>query len=89
MAERERKIAECLARPGQRPVERRLGSVPVDRCWTPVHAARMTVHETGRAAASGTLAGLRPTAEADPGGGLLRPSAIAAGTRPGHGIGTR
>ena len=89
MAEQEREIAECLARPGQRPVERRLGSVPVDRRWTPVHAARMTVYETGRPAASGTLAGLRPTSEADPGGGSLRPAASAAGTRPGHGIGTR
>ena len=71
IAEQEREVAECLAWSGRRPVEWLLDSAPVDRRWTLVHATHMTVGENKRAAATGAIAGLCPTTEANLGDGLF------------------
>ena len=71
IAEQEREVAECLAWSGRRPVEWLLDSAPVDRRWTLVHATHMTADENRRAAATGAIAGLCPTTEANLGDGLF------------------
>ena len=71
IAEQEREVAECLAWSGLRPVEWLLDGVPVDGRWTLVHATHMTEDETRRAAASGAVAGLCPTTEANLGDGIF------------------
>ena len=71
IAEQEKEVAECLAWSGQRPVERLLDGVTVDGRWTLVHATHMTGDETRRAAASGAVAGLCPTTEANLGDGIF------------------
>ena len=71
IAEQEREVAECLAWSGRRPVEWLLDSAPVDRRWTLVHATHMTAEENRRAAATGAIAGLCPTTEANLGDGVF------------------
>ena len=71
IAEQEREVAECLAWSGLRPVEWLLDGVPVGSRWTLVHATHMTEDETRRAAASGAVAGLCPTTEANLGDGIF------------------
>ena len=71
IAEQEREVAECLAWSGRRPVEWLLDSAPVDRRWTLVHATHMTADENKRAAATGAIAGLCPTTEANLGDGVF------------------
>ena len=71
IAEQEREVAECLAWSGLRPVEWLLDGVPVDGRWTLVHATHMTAEEIRRAAASGAVAGLCPTTEANLGDGVF------------------
>ncbi len=80
IAEQEKEVAECLAWSGLRPVEWLLDGVPVDRRWTLVHATHMTEDETRRAAASGAVAGLCPTTEANLGDGIFAlPGWLAGG----------
>ena len=71
IAEQEREVAECLAWSGRRPVEWLLDGAPVDRRWTLVHATHMTADESRRAAATGAVAGLCPTTEANLGDGVF------------------
>ncbi|MDE0409646.1 MAG: formimidoylglutamate deiminase [Alphaproteobacteria bacterium] len=71
IAEQEREVAECLAWSGRRPVEWLLDSAQVDRRWTLVHATHMTADESKRAAATGAIAGLCPTTEANLGDGVF------------------
>ena len=71
IAEQQREVAECLAWSGRRPVEWLLDGAPVDRRWTLVHATHMTADENRRAAATGAIAGLCPTTEANLGDGLF------------------
>ena len=71
IAEQEKEVAECLAWSGLRPVEWLLDGVPVDGRWTLVHATHMTEDEIRRAAASGAVAGLCPTTEANLGDGIF------------------
>ena len=71
IAEQEREVAECLAWSGRRPVEWLLDGAPVDRRWTLVHATHMTADENRRAAATGAIAGLCPTTEANLGDGVF------------------
>ena len=80
IAEQEREVAECLAWSGLRPVEWLLDGVPVDGRWTLVHATHMTAEETRRAVASGAVAGLCPTTEANLGDGVFAlPEWLTAG----------
>ena len=71
IAEQEREVAECLAWSGRRPVEWLLDGAQVDRRWTLVHATHMTADENKRAAATGAIAGLCPTTEANLGDGVF------------------
>jgi formimidoylglutamate deiminase len=71
IAEQDAEVDECLAWCGARPVEWLLANQPVDRHWCLVHATHMTADETRALAASGAVAGLCPTTEANLGDGLF------------------
>ena len=70
-AEQAREVAACVAWSGARPVEWLLDHAHVDSRWCVVHATHMTEDETQRLAASGAVAGLAPTTEADLGDGTF------------------
>jgi formiminoglutamate deiminase len=70
-AEQVREVADCVAWFGARPVEWLLDHAAVDARWCIVHATHMTAAETARLAASGAVAGLAPTTEADLGDGTF------------------
>lgn len=71
VAEQVREVEECVAWSGQRPVEWLLDHAPVDARWCLVHATHMTADETSRAAATGAVAGLCPSTEANLGDGIF------------------
>ena len=71
VAEQAREVAACVAWSGARPVEWLLDHAHVDSRWCVVHATHMTDDETRRLAASGAIAGLAPTTEADLGDGTF------------------
>ena len=71
IAEQTAEVDACLAWSGQRPVAWLLEHAPVDARWCLVHATHMDAAELARAAASGAVAGLCPTTEANLGDGLF------------------
>ena len=71
IAEQKREVEECLAWSGLRPVDWLLEHVPVDRRWCLVHATHVTAGEVAGMAASGAVAGLCPTTEANLGDGMF------------------
>ena len=71
IAEQTAEVDACLAWSGQRPVAWLLDHAPVDARWCLVHATHMDAHEYQRAAASGAVAGLCPTTEANLGDGIF------------------
>jgi formimidoylglutamate deiminase len=82
VAEQTREVDACLAWSGQRPVEWLLANAQVDARWCLVHATHMTPDETKALAASGAVAGLCPTTEANLGDGLFAlPDYLAAAGR--------
>jgi len=86
IAEQTGEVEECLAHTGARPVEWLLDNAAVDARWCLVHATHMTAAETARLAASGAIAGLCPTTEANLGDGLFpAPEFLQAGGRFGIG----
>jgi formimidoylglutamate deiminase len=85
-AEQTREVEECFAWSRMRPVEWLLTQANVDRRWCIVHATHMTEREVAGLAASGAVAGLAPTTEADLGDGTFpAPGYFAAGGRFGVG----
>jgi formimidoylglutamate deiminase len=72
VAEQRREVEACLAWSGQRPVAWLLDHAPVDARWCLVHATHLDDDEVRRLAASGAVAGLCPTTEANLGDGLFR-----------------
>jgi len=81
-AEQTREVEACLAWSGRRPIEWLLENAGVDQHWCLVHATHMTPAETAALAASGAVAGLCPTTEANLGDGLFAlPGYLAAGGR--------
>lgn len=85
-AEQTREVEECFAATQMRPVEWLLAHAGVDRRWCIVHATHMTGHEIDALAASGAVAGLAPTTEADLGDGTFpAPRYLAAKGRVGVG----
>ena len=70
-AEQANEVAECVAWSGARPIEWLLEHAGVDARWCIVHATHLTADETRRLAASGAVAGLAPTTEADLGDGTF------------------
>lgn len=70
-AEQTREVDDCCAWSGMRPVEWLLANTGVDARWCLVHATHMTAREVAALAASGAIAGLAPTTEADLGDGTF------------------
>ena len=70
-AEQTREVDDCCAWSGLRPVEWLLANAGVDARWCLVHATHMTAREVSGLAASGAVAGLAPTTEADLGDGTF------------------
>nr|WP_315235464.1 formimidoylglutamate deiminase [uncultured Albidiferax sp.] len=80
IAEQTGEVEACLAWSGQRPVEWLLDHAAVDHRWCLVHATHMNDMEYQRAAASGAVAGICPSTEANLGDGLFdMPRWLAAG----------
>jgi formimidoylglutamate deiminase len=71
VAEQIGEVQDCLALRGARPVEWLLDNAAVDERWCLVHATHLTDIEMTRLAASGAVAGLCPTTEANLGDGLF------------------
>ena len=85
-AEQTREVDDCYAWSGLRPVEWLLSHASVDARWCIVHATHMTEKEVAALAASGAVAGIAPTTEADLGDGIFPgPAYLAAGGRFGVG----
>ncbi len=81
-AEQTREVDDCYAWSRMRPVEWLVTQAKVDARWCLVHATHMTERETAALAASGAVAGLAPTTEADLGDGTFPGVAyLAAGGR--------
>jgi formimidoylglutamate deiminase len=86
IAEQQGEVEQCLASNGMRPVEYLMDKVALDERWCLVHATHLTQHEVAALAASGAVAGLCPTTEANLGDGLFPLSPfLAAGGRFGIG----
>jgi formimidoylglutamate deiminase len=77
-AEQVREVEECIASLGSPPVQWLLDNFVVDRRWCLVHCTHMTPDETHRLAASGAVAGLCPTTEANLGDGIFGASVYLA-----------
>ncbi len=71
IAEQTREVDDCVAWSGARPVDWLYDHFDVDAGWCLIHATHMTESETARAAASGAVAGLCPTTEANLGDGFF------------------
>jgi formimidoylglutamate deiminase len=86
IAEQTAEVDACLAWSGQRPVEWLLEHAPVDARWCLVHATHLSPQECARAAASGAVAGICPSTEANLGDGIFdMPAWQSAGGRWGLG----
>jgi formimidoylglutamate deiminase len=71
VAEQEKEVADCLAWSGARPVPWLLDHAQVDHRWCLIHATHMDAEERRRLAASGAVAGLCQTTEANLGDGIF------------------
>jgi formimidoylglutamate deiminase len=71
VAEQQKEVADCLAANGMRPVQWLLHHAPVDDRWCLVHATHLSDVETRALAATGAVAGLCPTTEANLGDGFF------------------
>jgi formimidoylglutamate deiminase len=87
VAEQREEVDDCLAWSGLRPVAWLLHHAPVDARWCLIHATHMTPEERDGLAASGAVAGLCPTTEADLGDGLF-PAAEYIAARGRFGVGS-
>jgi formimidoylglutamate deiminase len=76
VAEQTREVDECLAFYGSRPVQWLFDNAAVDERWCLVHATHMVDAEVGAVAASGAVAGLCPTTEANLGDGIFPAAAF-------------
>jgi len=70
-AEQTGEVESCLAWSKQRPVEWLLENGNVDELWTFIHCTHVSESETAALAASGVVAGLCPTTEANLGDGIF------------------
>ncbi|RLJ39791.1 formimidoylglutamate deiminase [Acidovorax sp. 106] len=71
IAEQTQEVEDCIAWSGQRPVQWLLEHAPVDERWCLIHATHMTPAEYAGAAATGAVAGICPTTEANLGDGIF------------------
>lgn len=80
IAEQQQEVDDCVAWSGRRPVDWLLANAPVDARWCLVHATHMNDAERLALAASGAVAGLCPSTEANLGDGVFDAAAyLAAG----------
>jgi formimidoylglutamate deiminase len=70
-AEQTKEVDDCVAWSRKRPIEWLLDEMKIDARWALIHCTHMTPEETRRLAASGAVAGLCPTTEADLGDGVF------------------
>ena len=70
-AEQTREVEECTLTLGKRPVEWLLENFAIDGRWCIVHATHITAGEAVGLAASGAVAGLCPSTEANLGDGIF------------------
>jgi formimidoylglutamate deiminase len=71
IAEQTKEVEDCVAWSGQRPIDWLLSHQAVDRRWCLVHATHMTAAETEGVAATGAVAGICATTEANLGDGVF------------------
>jgi len=71
-AEQTREVDDCVAATGRRPLRLLLDTVGLDARWCVVHATHLADDEVRDLAASGAVAGLCPSTEADLGDGVFR-----------------
>ncbi|GGX76699.1 formimidoylglutamate deiminase [Massilia dura] len=71
IAEQEAEVRQCIDHGGRRPVQFLYDNLPVDERWCLVHATHVEADEVACMAASGAVAGLCPTTEANLGDGLF------------------
>ncbi|KOC92836.1 formimidoylglutamate deiminase [Winslowiella iniecta] len=71
IAEQEKEVNDSLAWSGERPVNWLLDRFDVDPRWCLIHATHLEPQEISRLAASGAVAGLCPTTEANLGDGIF------------------
>jgi len=89
IAEQRKEVDECVAWSGQRPVQWLLEHCKPDLRWCLVHATHLDDHEVLALAASGAVAGVCPTTEANLGDGVFRAREFLGGAIPGRiGIGS-
>ena len=78
IAEQPREVQDCLAWSSLPPVAWLLANAEVDARWCLVHATHTSAAERGGIAASGAVAGLCPSTEANLGDGVFDAAAYAA-----------
>ena len=78
VAEQVKEVEDCLAFIGKRPVELLASIQTLSPRWCIIHATHMTDVETEALAASGAVAGLCPTTEANLGDGIFNGRAYLA-----------
>lgn len=89
VAEQRDEVEECVAWSGLRPVRWLLENAPVGPRWCLVHATHLDAGEIADLAASGAIAGLCPTTEANLGDGIFPATKYLARKTPGRfGIGS-
>lgn len=71
IAEQQGEVEQCLAHADRRPVEYLMDHIALDARWCLVHATHVNEAEVAALAASGAVAGLCPTTEANLGDGLF------------------
>jgi formimidoylglutamate deiminase len=71
VAEQQLEVQQCLEALGARPVDYLMRQLEVDARWCLVHATHLSEAEVAALAASGAVAGLCPTTEANLGDGLF------------------
>jgi formimidoylglutamate deiminase len=71
VAEQQLEVRQCLEATGRRPVDYLFDEAAIDARWCLVHATHLSDSEVARLAASGAVAGLCPTTEANLGDGLF------------------
>lgn len=71
IAEQRKEVDGCMDWSGKRPVEWLLDHEPVDASWCLVHATHLSESEVKELAATGAVAGLCPTTEANLGDGVF------------------
>ncbi len=79
IAEQQAEVEQCIAATGMRPVRYLMEQFTLDQRWCLVHATHLDAGETAALAASGAIAGLCPTTEANLGDGLFPLEPFLAG----------